>query len=113
MDCVLIQHGKAHEIWRNTRKVDLQTRYTAELVAAIVETADAAVRLGDLWDGTSFWPPPPLPPRDLDAEARQIPRHVRALVLYYLRDTLRRNPTAAERQAAIEALVTAYTDVGP
>lgn len=50
---------------------------------------------------------------DVDRAARQIPRHVRAQVLYYLRDKLGRNPTGAERAAAIEALVQAYKDVGP
>ena len=50
---------------------------------------------------------------ELDSTARDIPRHVRALVLYYLRDKLGRNPSAAERQAAIEALVQAYKDIGP
>lgn len=110
MDCVLIQYGKAHEIWRNTRKVDLQTRYTSELVAAIVETVDGAVQEGDLWDGATFSPPPPPPARDIAAEARQ-PRHVRALVLFYLRRTLGREPTAVERFAAIEDLVKAYKDL--
>lgn len=112
-DCVLIQDGKAHEIWRNTRKVDLQTRYTSELVAAIVETPSGTVQVGHRWNGTTFSPPPPAPPADLDAEARAIPRHVRAMVLYQLRDKLQRTPTAAERRAAIEELVQAYKDVEP
>lgn len=113
MDCVLIQAGKAHEIWRNTLKVGLQSRYAPEILAAIVEVASDTVFGGYLWDGVAFSPPPPPPPRDLDAEARAIPRHARAQVLYYLRDKLKRNPTATERQAAIEALVQAYKDVGP
>ena len=58
MDCVLIQHGKAHEIWRRTRKTELQDRYTQEILDAIVETADDAVQPGHLWDGTTFSAPP-------------------------------------------------------
>lgn len=113
-DCVLIQNGQAHQIWRNTRKADLQTRYAPGIVANIVEVPSGTVEQGHLWDGTSFSPPPAPPARDVDREARDIPRHVRALVLFYLRDKLQRAPTVAERQAAIEALVQSYKDAaGP
>lgn len=52
---------------------------------------------------------------ELDMEAQRIaaPRWMRAWVLFYLRDTLGRNPTLAERQAARDALIQAYKDVGP
>lgn len=50
---------------------------------------------------------------ELDRDARAIPRHVRAQLLYCLRDKLQRTPTRAEHQAAIDALVQAYKDVGP
>ena len=113
MDCVLIQNGRAHEIWRKTRKADLRDYVTSEILAATVETPEGAVTAGDVWDGTTFAPPPVPPVVTLDAEARAIPRHVRALVLYYLRDKLVRQPTAEERQVAIEALVRAYKDVSP
>jgi hypothetical protein len=36
---------------------------------------------------------------------------VKAILLYYLRDKLARNPTAAERQAAMAAFKQAYKDV--
>lgn len=58
MDCVLIQHGKAHEIWRDTRKADLQTRYAPSILAAMVEVAAGTVQPGDLWDGIAFSSPP-------------------------------------------------------
>src|SRR3990167_5869359 len=47
---------------------------------------------------------------ELDTEARQMPRHVRAWMLFYLRDKLGRNPTQTERQAARDALIQAYKD---
>ena len=52
---------------------------------------------------------------ELDAEAQQtaLPRPMRAWMLFYLRDKLGRNPTLAERQAARDAFVAAYKDVGP
>lgn len=39
-------------------------------------------------------------------------RVVRALVLFYLRDKLGRDPTAPERQAARDAFIQAFKDVG-
>lgn len=110
-DCVLIQDGKAHEIWRDTRTADLRTRYAPGILANVVEVVSGTVSPRDLWDGTQFSSPPPPPKRDIDAEARQIPRHVRAQVLFYLRRTLAREPTLAERNAAIEDLVKAYKDL--
>lgn len=49
----------------------------------------------------------------LDATAKQaaVPRAVKAMLLFYLRDKLGRNPTAAERAAARDAFVQAYKDV--
>lgn len=52
---------------------------------------------------------------ELDIEAQQtaLPRPMRAWMLFYLRDKLGRNPTLAERQAARDAFIAAYKDVGP
>lgn len=115
MDCVLIQHGKAHQIWRATRKADLRTQYSAEILSSIVETVDGVVQAGDLWDGTAFSPSPTPDVVDLDTQAREAtaPRVLRAWLLFYLRDKLGRQPTLAERQAAQNALSQAYKDVGP
>ena len=64
MDCILIQHGKAHEIWRRTAKATLTTRYAPDILSAIVETAEDVVQPGDLWDGATFSAPPVPPPED-------------------------------------------------
>ena len=64
MDCVLIQNGRAHEIWRRMRKMDLVDRYSGEFLAAIVETAEDVVHSGDVWNGTTFSAPPPPPPEN-------------------------------------------------
>lgn len=60
-DCILIQLGRAHEIWRDTRKADLPPLHP-DLLALIVEQPAGAVSDGDLWDaeaGTFTAEPPP------------------------------------------------------
>jgi hypothetical protein len=63
VDSILIQNGKAHEIWRGTAKKNLPPLH-ADLVAQIVEVPDDTVNGGDLWDGKVFTvPPTPIPER--------------------------------------------------
>lgn len=49
----------------------------------------------------------------LDATAKQaaLPRAVKAMLFFYLRDKFGRNPTMAERAAARDAFIQAYKDV--
>ena len=56
MNCVLIKNGRAHEIWPDTVKKELVSRFTSEVLNSIVETT-AIVRLGYKWDGNEFIPP--------------------------------------------------------
>ena|SRR3990167_2163281 len=63
----------------------------------------------DTFDATA----PAILAAELDTEARQMPRAMRAWMLFYLRDKLGRNPTQAERRAARDALIQAFKDVGP
>jgi hypothetical protein len=65
---------------------------SAELAAVSVSAATAQERLATI-------------DRDTASDL------VRAWLLLYLRDTLKRNPTAAERQAAMAAFKQAYQDV--
>lgn len=51
---VLIQHGRAHQIWRDTRKADLPPMH-ADLLAEVTET-EQDVSPGDEWDGKAFAP---------------------------------------------------------
>lgn len=48
-DCVLIQNGVAHEIWRDRQKVELRPM-TDELVTSIVEVEAGSVNYGDVWN---------------------------------------------------------------
>lgn len=55
-DSILIQHGRAHEIWRGKSKSELPP-FTPSLLDSIVEADSGAVNEGDQWDGVSFTPP--------------------------------------------------------
>ena len=61
-DSILIQNGKAHEVWRGIAKADLPS-FHRDLVKQIVEAAEGTVNGGDIWDGASFSAPTaPVPP---------------------------------------------------
>ena len=71
VDSILVQNGKAHEIWRGIAKSDLPPLHK-DILANIVEAPDGTVNEKHLWDGTKFSAPPvPIPPppkRNLEAE---------------------------------------------
>lgn len=69
-DTVLIQHGKAHEIFAGRTLAEMALRRHPDLVAAMVEAADGSVEVGDVWDGSAFSRPvPPVLPRGRDVFA--------------------------------------------
>ena len=80
MDCVLIQHGKAYEIWRETSKASLVSQYAPTILSAIVETASGAAQSGDLWDGNFFSVPPVTPAPSLRETAHVASRQREILV---------------------------------
>lgn len=53
MDCVLIQAGAAHEIWRGTSKAQLTEKFAPAILDAVVETA-LPVDIKFTWNGTAF-----------------------------------------------------------
>lgn len=55
-DCVLIQHGRAHQIWRGKSKGLLPPLHP-DLVAQIVEAESNTVAEGDAWTGAAFEKP--------------------------------------------------------
>jgi hypothetical protein len=56
-DCILIQHGVAQEIWRNTTLESLKGKFPDGLIAMMVEAPADTVTEGDVWDGSSFSTP--------------------------------------------------------
>jgi hypothetical protein len=48
-DCVLIQNGKAHEIWRDRQKVELRPM-TQELLDCVVEVPAGSASYGAVWN---------------------------------------------------------------
>lgn len=54
LDVILIQHGRAHEIWRGKTLDELRPLYHADLVAQMVEMPADSVQSGWLWNGTTF-----------------------------------------------------------
>lgn len=62
VDCVLIQHGVAWEIWRNTRRNDLPPM-APELFGMVAEVPAGLVNVNDIWDGQNF-NSPPVPPAE-------------------------------------------------
>jgi hypothetical protein len=78
MDCILIQAGRAHEIWPNTTKsalcykvhdgeIEARPIFPPDTIAAIVEVAGGSVQVGATWDGSTFTNPP-APPQPTLAE---------------------------------------------
>jgi hypothetical protein len=67
-DTVLVQDGKAHEIFAGRTLEDMAKRRHPEVVKLMVEVRDGAVELGDVWDGSGFSKPviPTEPPRPRD-----------------------------------------------
>lgn len=59
VDCVLIQNGKAHEIWRGIATDKLPPLHP-DLVAQTVEAPAGTVNDGDAWDAelSKFVPQP-------------------------------------------------------
>lgn len=56
VDSILIQNGRAHQIWRNAT-IAMAPPMTADLMAQIVEFPAGTVNEGDLWDGANFVAP--------------------------------------------------------
>lgn len=55
VDSILVQHGRAHEIWRNTAKSKVPPLH-ADLVAQIVEAPAGTVDDGDAYVDGAFVP---------------------------------------------------------
>lgn|GEM_PF-3929800 len=53
LDVILIQNGRAHEIWRGKTIDALRPLFHADLVAQMVERPAGAVNEGDVWDGAA------------------------------------------------------------
>ncbi len=58
-DVVLIQNGKAHEIFHNVSLAQMTGRFHADLVAQMVEVPSETVNENDIWDGENFSAPTP------------------------------------------------------
>lgn len=58
-DVILIQQGKAWDIFPNFALAQMTNRFHPNLVAVMVEVPSGTVNYGDLWDGATFSPPPP------------------------------------------------------
>ena len=56
-DVVLVQFGKAHEIFPNMTLSQMQSRFHPSLVAQMVEVPTGTVEQHYLWDGENFTPP--------------------------------------------------------
>ena len=67
MDCILIQNGKAHQIWSGISKADLcfkihegesdaRAIFSPAIFSAIIEVESDAVNEGDEWNGARFTP---------------------------------------------------------
>lgn len=61
IDSVLIQDGRAHQIWPGKSKTELPPLHR-DFLARVVEVHAGTVAAGDLWDGYAFTTPP-APPR--------------------------------------------------
>ena len=59
LDVILIQNGRAHEIWRGKTLDELRPLYHADLIAQMVERTTGTVNDGDVWDeGTQTFSAP-------------------------------------------------------
>ena len=47
MDCVLVVSGMVREVWPNTTKSALETRFTTELLSSVEEVGSGAAQSGD------------------------------------------------------------------
>jgi hypothetical protein len=57
MDCVLVVAGRVHEVWPNTAKSSLSTRFTADLLSSIAEVSPGAAKPGDFQVSAGFHRP--------------------------------------------------------
>lgn len=55
-DCILIQNGRAHEIWRGKKKVELPPLHP-DLLANVVEVETSDTQEGDVWKNRKFTRP--------------------------------------------------------
>ena len=61
MDVILIQAGRAHEVFRGSNLADMKGRFTDDLLGNMVEVPTGSVDVGYIWDGRTFARPTPAP----------------------------------------------------
>ncbi|MCF2522354.1 hypothetical protein [Bradyrhizobium sp. G127] len=67
MDSILVQNGRAHQIWRGVAK-DSIPPMTPELMDCVVEAEAGLVDDGDIWSGSAFSKPSPVLGPHVDGE---------------------------------------------
>ncbi len=73
-DSILIQHSKAHQIWRGLDKTQLP-EFHPDIVSQIVEQPNDTVFIGDDWNGTEFTPQViPVEPTDAEKDETEAQR---------------------------------------